>query len=345
MKTKELTKQVRDKVVEKYEAGLGYKKISRALNISLSTIKSIIRKWKEYGTTANLPRGGRPPKLKSRTRRKLIREATRRPMVTLEELQRSTAEVGESVHRTTISRLLHKSGLYGRVARRKPLLKGIHKKSRLEFARSHVGDTANMWKKVLWSDETKIELFGLNAKRYVWRKPNTAHHPEHTIPTVKHGGGSIMLWGCFSSAGTGKLVRIEGKMDGAKYREILEENLMQSAKDLRLGRRFIFQQDNDPKHTARATKEWFGLKNVNVLKWPRPQSNRESMARLEDCGSQTARLTCPCCNSRVKDAVLTKCFHVFCFECVKTRYDTRQRKCPKCNAAFGANDFHRIYIG
>uniref|UniRef100_A0A670JNG7 E3 ubiquitin protein ligase n=1 Tax=Podarcis muralis TaxID=64176 RepID=A0A670JNG7_PODMU len=46
-----------------------------------------------------------------------------------------------------------------------------------------------------------------------------------------------------------------------------------------------------------------------------------------------------------KDAVLTKCFHVFCFECVKTRYDTRQRKCPKCNAAFGANDFHRIYIG
>ncbi|CAB1447967.1 unnamed protein product [Pleuronectes platessa] len=58
------------KVVEKYEAGLGYKKISRALNISLSTIKSIIRKWKEYGTTANLPRGGRPPKLKSRTRRK-----------------------------------------------------------------------------------------------------------------------------------------------------------------------------------------------------------------------------------------------------------------------------------
>ncbi|CAB1413837.1 unnamed protein product [Pleuronectes platessa] len=70
MKTKELTKQVRDKVVEKYEAGLGYKKISRALNISLSTIKSIIRKWKEYGTTANLPRGGRPPKLKSRTRRK-----------------------------------------------------------------------------------------------------------------------------------------------------------------------------------------------------------------------------------------------------------------------------------
>ncbi|MGH0116091.1 UNVERIFIED_CONTAM: hypothetical protein FKN15_023124 [Acipenser sinensis] len=107
-----------------------------------------------------------------------------------------------------------------------------------------------MWKKVLWSDETKIELFGLSAKRYVWCKANTAHHPENTIPTLKHGGGSIMLWGCFSSAGTGKLVRIEGKMDGAKYREILEENLFQSARDLGLVQRFTFQQDNDPKHTG-----------------------------------------------------------------------------------------------
>lgn len=56
------------------------------------------------------------------------------------------------------------------------------------------------------------------------------------------------------------------------------------------------------------------------------------------------KLTCPVCNVRKKDAVLTKCYHIFCFECMKLRYDTRQRKCPKCNAAFGASDFHRIYL-
>ena len=91
-----------------------------------------------------------------------------------------------------------------------------------------------MRNKILWSDETKIELFGLNAKRHVWRKPGT-------ILTVKHDGGCIMLWGCFSAAGTGRLVRIEAKMNGAKYREILEDNLLQSAQDLRLGQRFTFQ--------------------------------------------------------------------------------------------------------
>ena len=72
-----------------------------------------------------------------------------------------------------------------------------------------------------------------------------------------------MLWGCFSAAGTGRLVRIKGKMNGAKYREILDENLLQSAQDLRLGRRFTFQQDKDPNHTAKTTQEWLWDKE-----WP-----------------------------------------------------------------------------
>ena len=56
-------------------------------------------------------------------------------------------------------------------------------------------------------------------------------------------------------------------MNGAKYREILDENLLQSAQDLRLGRRFTFQQDNDPKYTAKTTQEWLRDKSLNVLEW------------------------------------------------------------------------------
>ena len=64
-----------------------------------------------------------------------------------------------------------------------------------------------------------------------------------------------MLRGCFSAAVTGRLVRIEGQMNGPKYKEILDENLFQSTQEFRLGKRFTFQQDNDPKHTAKTMQE------------------------------------------------------------------------------------------
>jgi hypothetical protein len=68
-----------------------------------------------------------------------------------------------------------------------------------------------------YSGEMRVKLsFWPSRKCNVWHKPNTSHHPEKTIPTVKHGCGSIMLWGCFLSAATVKLVRIEGMKDGAK---------------------------------------------------------------------------------------------------------------------------------
>ncbi len=77
-----------------------------------------------------------------------------------------------------------------------------------------------------------------------------------------------MLWGCFSAHGPGRLVRIRGIMNAALYMEILEENLLQSVQQLRLCRGFVFQQDNDPKHTAKVIKAGFGNHNINLLEWP-----------------------------------------------------------------------------
>jgi transposase len=92
--------------VEKYRSGLDYKKISETLNIPRCTIKCVIRKEKEYGTTSNLPREGinqRGNKGNPEGAAKLHRE------------------IGVSVHRTTLSRTLHRAGLYGRVARKKAI--------------------------------------------------------------------------------------------------------------------------------------------------------------------------------------------------------------------------------
>lgn len=103
----------------------------------------------------------------------------------------------------------------------------------------------------------RSKSWAINAKRYVWRKPNTAYRLEPSIASMRHGGGSIMLMGCLSSAVIGKMVSIYGKMDGTIYRTAREENMLQSAKHLILGWRLNFKQDNDPKHTTRFTIELF----------------------------------------------------------------------------------------
>uniref|UniRef100_A0AAZ3PCE9 Transposase Tc1-like domain-containing protein n=1 Tax=Oncorhynchus tshawytscha TaxID=74940 RepID=A0AAZ3PCE9_ONCTS len=135
--------------------------------------------------------------------------------------------MGEPSRRTTISAALHQSGLYGRVARRKPLLSKRHMTACLEFAKRHLKGSQTMRNKTLWSDETKSELFGLNSKCPVWRKPGIPHDLANTFPTVKHVGGRIMLCRIFYLAGTGRLVRIEGKMNKSNVWS-MERSLMKA---------------------------------------------------------------------------------------------------------------------
>ena len=84
----------------------------------------------------------------------------------------------------------------------------------------------------------------------MWRGKDEAYRPECMCPTVKHGGGSVMVWGCMSAKGVGNLHFIEGIMNADVYLDILTTQMMPSAKKL-MGRKYIFQHDNDPKHTAK----------------------------------------------------------------------------------------------
>ena len=122
-------------------------------------MKSIIKKWKTYHTTQTGPTSGRQSKLSSWASRKLVQDVNvNQTTITMKDLQSSMSEIGVSVHQSTISRSLHKAGLDGQVARKKPLLKKTH----LELTNKHLNDTAGMWRNALCLDERKIELFCLN---------------------------------------------------------------------------------------------------------------------------------------------------------------------------------------
>uniref|UniRef100_A0A8C5N259 Transposase n=1 Tax=Leptobrachium leishanense TaxID=445787 RepID=A0A8C5N259_9ANUR len=268
VKSREWSRKTREEVITLHRKGNGYKKIAKMLNIPRETIGSIILKFKAKGTVETLPGRGRKKMLTSTAVRYLKRRVEKSPRVTAEELRKDLSDVGTEVSAQTIRRTLRNEGLHARTPRRTPLLSPKNKKSRLQNAKSHEDKPQTFWDSVLWTDETKLELFGPMDQRYVWRRKNKAYEEKNTLSTVKHGGGSIMLWGCFASAGTGKLQRVQGTMNSLQYQEILDDNVMQSVTNLRLGRRWTFQQDNDPKHTSKSTRAWLQIKGWNILEWP-----------------------------------------------------------------------------
>ena len=90
--------------------------------------------------------------------------------------------------------------------------KANHKKARLEFAKMHIDKPLSFWENVLWTDETKLELFGKSHQLHVHRCKNEAYKEKNTVPIVKHGGGLVMFRGCFAASDTACLESVQGTM-------------------------------------------------------------------------------------------------------------------------------------
>lgn len=117
-----------------------------------------------------------------------------------------------SVSVSTVKRRLRERGLFGRVAVKKPYLREENRKKRLKFAQQHKNWSIQQWKSVLWSDESKFEIFGSKRQLFVRRNVNELFNPACIVPTVKFVGGSVNVWGYFAYSGAGSLFKINGIM-------------------------------------------------------------------------------------------------------------------------------------
>ena len=143
------------------------------------------------------------------------------------------------------------------------------------------------WTHVLWSDEMKINLFGSDGFKHAWRRPGEEYKDkcdmhsggnvmeeykggnvmeEYKDKCDKHSGGNVMVWGCMGAAGVGGLHFIEANMNFKIYCEILQQSMNPSLP--KLGRRAVFQHDNDPKHTSKTTTALLMRLRVKVMDWP-----------------------------------------------------------------------------
>ncbi|KAL6468775.1 hypothetical protein MHYP_G00222990 [Metynnis hypsauchen] len=114
-----------------------------------------------------------------------------------DQLNATQSSSSRPISRTTVKRRLRKSGLHGQIAARKPLLRRGNKQKRFVWAKKHKEWTLDQWKSVLWSDESKFEIFGCNRRVFVRRRKGERMDSTCLVPTVKHGGEAVMVVGVF----------------------------------------------------------------------------------------------------------------------------------------------------
>lgn len=139
-KTKELTKDVRDKIVDLHKAGMGYKTIGKQLGEKQTTIGAII-----HQTTVNRSRSGAPFKISPRAVSVIIRKVQNNPRTTQGELVNDLKAAGTTVTKKTIGNTLPRNGLKYCRTRKVPLLKEAHVQGRLKFANEHLNDSKEDW--------------------------------------------------------------------------------------------------------------------------------------------------------------------------------------------------------
>lgn len=257
------------------KTGKSIMQIAQIVGVSKNGVATTLKWLDETKSNDDRKRSGRTKKTSAADDRHILLLSKKNRFKMASEIR---AEINKSLDKPISTSLvkyrLNEKGYFGRVAVKKPLLRPPNRRKRLLFAQNHKNWTVDQWKSVLCTDESKFELFGNKRRQYVRRKQGERYKSQCIAPTVKHGGGSVMVWGCFSFDGVGELVKIDGIMRKEHYHRILQKSAIPSGIGL-IGYGFTFQQDNDPKHTSKLCQNYLRSKEdegvIEVMEWP-PQS-------------------------------------------------------------------------
>jgi len=252
------------RIIGHYECGMCPVDIAKKFDRDMRTIEAIISRFENKGDCHREQSPGRKRKTNERTDRRILREVKKDPFITAHEIQANLQLSEISVD--TIRRRIREHEMQSYWAARKPYISETNRKKRLQWAHDHIDWTGMDWEQVLWSDESPFCL-SFSASQRVWRYHNSRYEPQNIIPTVKHDK-KINVWGCFNVKAVGYLVFVEGDMDAKQYVRILKQSMLASVREIFEDDDFIFQQDNDSKHTSETVQHFLDDKGIKVLDWP-----------------------------------------------------------------------------
>jgi transposase len=262
-----LPKNIVAKIIELRKRKMSISEIVRRLEVSKPTV---IKYCMEAGISNKNNKHERLLKLYSDVQSTPCSSFLRQKAKSLDEGRRLLEKNFDvTVCKQTVRRCLLRNKVKCYIKTKKPLLSERHKGNRLKFVENFSHYDYLGWKAVIWSDECKFALLNTNNREFYWKRRSDPIQDCHIKKTLKFGGGSIMTWGCITSEGVGKLIRIDGIMTAEKYIKILEEGLLGTLEDYQLPiASSLFMHDNDPKHTAKCTKEWLRVNKIKVMDWP-----------------------------------------------------------------------------
>ena len=245
--------------------------ISEKVKRSKSVVGRIVKSYNDTGKIVSSSKTGRPRKTSTREDRLMQRMSLKDRFKSCTEIKRDmNSSSGVNVSRQTVSRRLQEIGLFNRTPEKKPLVSSKNKKKRYQFANRHVVWTYEQWAKVFFSDESKFNLFGNDGKNYVKRRNGERLSAKCTKKTVKFGGGSVMVFGMFSSQGTTPLVRLHTRVNAQIYKTIVQDHVVPIIRNSGIDRA-IFIQDNAPCHKAKMVMSYLSEQDFEIMDWP-PQS-------------------------------------------------------------------------
>ena len=266
VKTRELGSDERNQIIGMFRSNMKKTAIAKELGIGESTVRYVISKWLDCGCVNSAPRSGRPSKLNLRDTRRLIQTTKKSRKSTLDDIHE---KMDVDASKRTLQRKLLACGIQSRYAVRKPFVSKVNAMKRVMWCRGRRGWSLKDWKRVIWSDECKIELWQGSRDRRIRRTSSERFNQDCIAPTMKHGGGSLMVWACFCWDKLGPIVVVEGSMDRQKYIEVLENQLYPFwKKTKRRNRSLWFQDDGAPCHRAGLVKNWKVERRIRSLLWP-----------------------------------------------------------------------------